>query len=79
VYPGLVDLTAGADGDDSIAETSTGADRIPAPVLARAMRHQLESGDYMPHALRTFTQHRAREIAASVEFMAGLYESGRLH
>lgn len=82
VYPGLIDLTPGVDGDDAIAETSTGADRIPAPVLARAMRHQLETGDfelYMPHSMRAFSQHRARDIAASVEFMAGLYHSGQLH
>ena len=82
VYPGLIDLTADIDGDESIAETSTGADRIPAPVLARAMRRQLEAGDfelYMPHSLRAFYQHRARDIAASVEFMASLYEKGELH
>src|SRR5579862_410454 len=82
VYPGLIDLTPGVDGDDTIAETSTGADRVPAPVLARAMRHQLETGDfelYMPHSMRAFARHRARDIAASVEFMAGLYRSGRLH
>jgi short-subunit dehydrogenase len=82
VYPGLIDLTSGVDGDDAIAQTSTGADRIPAPVLARAMRHQLETGDfelYMPHAMRAFSTRRARDIATSVEFMAGLYRSGELH
>jgi len=82
VYPALIDLTPGVDGDDAIAETSTGADRIPAPVLARAMRRQLEAGDfelYMPHSMRAFSERRARDIAASVEFMAGLYHSGRLH
>jgi len=82
VYPGLIDLTSGIDGDDAIAQTSTGADRIPAPVLARAMRHQLETGDfelYMPHAMRAFSTHRSRDIATSVEFMAGLYHSGQLH
>jgi len=82
VYPGLIDLTPGVDGDDAIAETSMGADRIPAPVLARAMRKQLETGDfelYMPHSMRAFSSHRARDIGASVEFMAGLYRSGDLH
>ncbi len=82
VYPGLIDLTAGLDGDDAMAETSEGPDRIPAAVLARAMRRQLESGDfelYMPHSMRVFSQDRARDVAASVEFMAGLYQSGRLH
>jgi short-subunit dehydrogenase len=82
VYPGLIELTPGVDGDDTIADTSTGADRIPAPVLARAMRHQLETGDfelYMPHSMRAFSQHRARDVAASVKFMAGLYQSGQLH
>jgi short-subunit dehydrogenase len=82
VYPGLIDLTPDVDGDDTIAETSTGADRIPAPVLARAMRHQLETGDfelYMPHSMRAFSQHRARDIGASVKFMADLYHSGQLH
>jgi len=82
VYPGLIDLTPGVDGDDSIAETSTGADRIPAPVLARAMRHQLEANDfelYMPHSMQAFSSRRARDIAKSVEFMADLYHSGQLH
>ena len=82
VYPALIDLTPGVDGDDAIAETSFGADRIPAPVLARAMRTQLETGDlelFMPHSMRAFSAHRARDVAASVEFMAGLYQSGQLH
>lgn len=82
VYPGLIDLTPGVDGDDALAETGTGAERIPAPVLARAMRRQLENGDfelYMPSSMRAFSAHRARDIAASVEFMAGLYQSGQLH
>jgi hypothetical protein len=82
VYPGLIDLAPGVDTDDAIAETSTGAERIPAPVLARAMRRQLETGDfelYMPFAMRAFAARRARDIASSVEFMAGLYRSGELH
>jgi short-subunit dehydrogenase len=82
VYPGLIDLTPGVDTDDAIADTSTGADRIPAPVLARAMRRQLETGDfelYMPYAMRAFATRRSRDIASSVEFMAGLYRSGELH
>jgi len=82
VYPGLIDLTPGVDGDDAIAETSTGADRIPAPVLARAMRAQLDAGDfelYMPHSMRSFSTNRGRDIGASVEFMADLYHSGQLH
>ena len=82
VYPALIDLTPGLDGDDAIAVSGTGAERIPAPVLARAMRHQLEAGDfelYMPHSMRGFSTHRARDVAASVEFMANLYHSGQLH
>jgi len=82
VYPGLIDLTEGVDADDAIAHTSMGADRIPAPVLARAIRQQLETGDfelYMPHAMRAFATRRSRDIASSVEFMAGLYHSGQLH
>jgi short-subunit dehydrogenase len=81
VYPGLIDLTPGVDGDDAIAQTSTGADRIPAPVLARAMRAQLETGAfelYMPQSMRAFSSNRARDIRASVEFMADLYQSGAL-
>ncbi|HXY94722.1 MAG TPA: SDR family NAD(P)-dependent oxidoreductase, partial [Acidimicrobiia bacterium] len=40
VYPALIDLTPGVDGDDSLAETPNAGDRIPAPVLARAMMRQ---------------------------------------
>jgi NAD(P)-dependent dehydrogenase (short-subunit alcohol dehydrogenase family) len=81
VYPALVDLTPDLDGDDSLAVDSTGIDPIPAPVLARAVLRQVDSGNlelYFPQAMKKQVAHRARDVASSVEFMADLYHSGRL-
>jgi NAD(P)-dependent dehydrogenase (short-subunit alcohol dehydrogenase family) len=82
VYPALIDLTPGLDGDDALADTPHGATRIPAPVLARAMRRQLERGDlelYMPHVMHQTVIARARDTRASIEFMADWYRAGSPH
>jgi short-subunit dehydrogenase len=82
VYPALIDLTPGLDGDDALADTTEGATRIPAPVLARAMRRQLERGDlelYMPHVMHQTVIARARDTRASIDFMADWYRSGSPH
>jgi short-subunit dehydrogenase len=81
VYPALIDLT-GVDGDDALARTTYGETFIPAPVLARAMRRQLETGDfelYMPHTMLPVVTRRAADVGAAVEFMGGLYQTGTLH
>ena len=81
VYPALIDVTSDADGDDELAETSTGADPIPAPVMARALRRQLERGDfelYVPRTMHGFVAGRGRDVPKAVAFMAGLYRDGAL-
>ena len=81
VYPALVDLTSGADGDDALADTEDGTLRVPAPVLARAMLAQLEAGAlelYMPRVMAGIVTHRARDVPASVSFMGELYRAGAL-
>jgi NAD(P)-dependent dehydrogenase (short-subunit alcohol dehydrogenase family) len=82
VYPALIDLTPGIDGDDELAETSNGAVPIPAPVMARALRRGIDRGDfeiYVPETMRRFVAGRWRDVGASVEFMATLYREGPLH
>jgi len=82
VYPALIDLTPGVDGPDDLASTTTGATVIPAPVLARDIRRQLESGDfelYMPYAMRRAVAERAADVAKSIEFMAGWYQRAGDH
>jgi len=82
VYPALIDLTPGLDGDDELAVSSNGSERIPAPVCARAIRRQLERGDfelYVPETMQRFVAGRARDVTAGVELMAGLYQRGELH
>lgn len=78
VYPALIDLTPGLDGDDTLADTSNGATPIPAAVTARAIRRQLERGDfelYVPRTMHHVVADRARDVAAGVAFMAGWYRS----
>ncbi len=80
VYPALIDLTPGVDGDDSLAATTTGATRIPAPVLARDIRRQMERDElelYMPYSMRAAVADRAADVAKSVAFMAGWFGRGR--
>ena len=82
VYPALIDLTPGRDGDDELAISSDGATAIPAPVCAREIRRQLERGDlelYVPRVMSQVVAGRARDVAKSVEFMAGWYRSGSPH
>jgi short-subunit dehydrogenase len=82
VFPALIDRVSGIDGDDELAESSTGADLIPAPVTARAIRGQLERGDlelYIPRTMAPFVAGRYRDIPKAIEFMAGLYRDGALH
>ncbi len=82
VYPALVDLTPGLDGDDALAHDSNGSEPIPAPILAREVRRQLERGDlelYVPHAMRRQVAKRAEDVASSVRFMAEWYRSETLH
>ena len=81
VYPGLIDLTPGVDGDDVLAETQDGSLRVPAPVLARDIRRQLERGDmelYMPYIMRDFAVNRMQDVPASISFMGDLFRSGRM-
>jgi short-subunit dehydrogenase len=80
VYPALIDVTPGVDGDDGLAATATGATRIPAPVLARDIRRQIEHDElelYMPYSMRGAVAERAGDVAKSVAFMAGWYQRGR--
>jgi len=82
VFPALIDLTDGVDGDDSLADTADGTIRIPASVMARAMMRQLETGTlelYMPHLMRGIVSRRARDVEASVRFMSELYQADALH
>ncbi len=82
VYPALIDLTPGLDGDDELAESSTGATPIPSPVMARALRRHLERGEfelYVPRTMQSFVANRSRGVAQAIEFMAGLYRDGTLH
>lgn len=82
VYPALIDLTSGVDGDDAIAETSNGADLIPAPVCAREIMRQVERGDlelYVPRTMAKAVADRATNVARSVAFMARWFEAGSPH
>ena len=79
VYPALIDLTPGVDGDDSLADTPNGGDRVPAPVLARAIMRQVERGDlelYMPYVARDIAVSRAQNLADSMSMMAAWYQRG---
>ncbi len=79
VYPALIDLTPGVDGDDATADTPNGGDRIPAPVLARAVLRQVERGDlelHMPHVVRESVRSRALDLPASMAMMAAWYRRG---
>ena len=81
VYPALIDVVSDADGDDELATSSTGATPIPAPVMARALRRQLERGDfelYVPRTMREFVAGRGRDVPGAVAFMAQLYRDGML-
>jgi NAD(P)-dependent dehydrogenase (short-subunit alcohol dehydrogenase family) len=79
VYPALIDLTPGLDGDDSLADTPNGGDLVPAPVLARAMLRQVERGElelHMPHVVRDSVVSRAHDLPASMAMMARWYQRG---
>ena len=78
VYPALIELS-GDDGDDSLADTPNSGDRIPAPVLARAMMRQVERDElelFMPYSARDVVQARQRDLPASIEMMAAWYARG---
>ncbi len=82
VYPALIDLTPGLDGDDELAVSSNGSEQIPAPVCARAIRRQLERGGfelYVPETMQRFVARRTRDVSASIAMMADLYRRGELH
>lgn len=82
VYPALIDLAEGVDGDDELARSSDGAFPIPAPVAARAIRGQLERGEFelfIPATMRGFVAGRSSDVAGGIEFMGQLYREGRLH
>lgn len=81
VFPALIDRLSEIDGDDELAESSTGAELIPAPVMARAVRRQLERDDpelYVPRTMAGFVAGRYRDVPESTAFMAGLYRDGVL-
>lgn len=76
VYPALIGLEPGVDADDSVADTPNSGELIPAPVLARAMMRQVENDDlelFMPYSAGDVSRHRAANLAASIEMMAGWY------
>jgi short-subunit dehydrogenase len=78
VYPALIDLTPGLDGDDDLAVSSNGASPIPAAVLARAVRRQIERGDlelYVPETMATYVAARFGDVPRSVEFMGRWHRS----
>lgn len=80
VYPALIDLTPGLDGDDELAMTSNGSEPIPARVLARAVRRQVEQDDfelYVPATMGPYIAHRFRDVPASVEFMGRWHRATR--
>lgn len=82
VYPALIDVTTGRDGDDELAESSTGAEPIPAPVMARALRRAVERGDfelYVPRTMARFVAGRYRDVPKATDFLAQLYRDGALH
>jgi len=82
VYPALIDVVTGADGDDALADSPNPATPIPAPVCARAIRRQLERGDlelYVPTSVRRAVVDRARDTTGSVRVMADWYRAGRPH
>lgn len=81
VYPALIDTTPGVDGDPALAISGDGATPIPATVCARAIREQVERGDlelYVPTTMHGVVAQRARDVPAAIDFMAGLFRSGRL-
>jgi short-subunit dehydrogenase len=81
VYPALIDVTSGADGDDALAREGDGSARIPAPVCARAILDQVERGDlelYVPTTMHGLVAHRMKDVAGAVAFMGDLYRKGAL-
>jgi short-subunit dehydrogenase len=81
VYPALIDLTPGVDGDDELARSSDGATPIPAAVLARVIRRRLEEGAfeiYVPATMAGFVARRAGDVAGAVRFMGELWRTGAL-
>lgn len=81
VYPALIDLTPGVDGDDQLAREGDGSARIPAPVCARAILGQVERGElelYVPTTMQGLVAHRAHDVTAAVDFLGELYRSGAL-
>jgi short-subunit dehydrogenase len=82
VYPALIDLTPGLDGDDELARSSNGALPIPAAVFARELRRWLATGElelYVPHTMKGYVAQRGHDVEAGVAFMGGLYATGALH
>ena len=82
VYPALIDLTEGVDGDDELARSVRRCNPDPRPCSgeghpapARAWRLEL----YIPETMRSFVAGRGRDVAGAIEFMAALYREGRLH
>jgi NAD(P)-dependent dehydrogenase (short-subunit alcohol dehydrogenase family) len=79
VYPALIDLTPGLDGDDALAETDNAGDLIPAPVMARAIMRQVERDElelFMPYSARDVVAARQRDLEGSIDMMAKWYQRG---
>ncbi len=79
VYPGLIEVKTGLDGDDALAASPDPRTRVPAPVLAREMRRQVEQGTfelYVPYLMKEQFENRAADVGASVERMARWWGSG---
>lgn len=80
VYPALIDLTPGLDGDDELAMSSTGAEPIPAAVVARVIRRQVELGEleaYVPATMAAYVAARFSDVPGAVEFMGRWHRARR--
>jgi NAD(P)-dependent dehydrogenase (short-subunit alcohol dehydrogenase family) len=76
VYPALIGLEPGVDADDAVADTAHSGEVVPAPVLARAMRRQVEQDEfecYMPRSAGDLARRRAADLVPTIEMMAAWY------
>jgi NAD(P)-dependent dehydrogenase (short-subunit alcohol dehydrogenase family) len=76
VYPALIGLEPGVDADDAVADTATSGEVIPVPVLARAVRRQVEADEfeqYMPRSAGDLARRRANDLVPTIEMMAAWY------
>lgn len=82
VYPALIEVLSGLDGDDELAISGDGIATIPAPVTARAIMRGIEDDDfelYIPKTMHGVVAGRANNVVAMVELMAAMHKAGTLH